>query len=332
MKNEDDDEASFSLREINVPKTGDWCRISSVTISDITHPFYCSTSAILNRIEHSLSNRSSVTDDEENTGSLGESRNFESLMGDESCMISDGKAHPSANIEPIFVAKSHGDSGDWMLPWKKEMMDILENNDVSIEGINGDESERLSAKLNEAIDIGLKIVDKEYQRLLRSQSAKSSVRNDNNKELLTIDEVPDESQQSQDGLHDRRVSRGLSLLEKERSILLFFKRDGSSFDGNAAEYFSWNNDRLEAEVNLDLRRSNSREVALVENARTPLTRTNVERADRDSAFFPSNRSRKSDEEEDTSIKMKAMSLLDKHNALLSFCLEDSSGDAAESVF
>lgn len=332
MKNEDDDEASISLREINVPKKGDWCRISSVTISDISHPFHCSTSAIRNRVENSLSNRSSVTDDEESTGSLGESRNFESLMGDESCMIGDGKAHPSAKIEPGFVAKSHGDSGKWMLPWKKEMMDILQNDDVLLEGMNNEGSDLVSAKLNKAIDMGLKIVDREHKRLLRRQSARLSVRSDNNKELLTIDEVPDESQQSQDELYDRRVSRGLSLLEKERSILLFFKRDGLSFDGNAAEYFSWNNDRLETEVDLDLGRTTGREVTLLENARTSLTRTNVECADRDSACFTSNGSRESGEEDDTSNKMKAMSLLDKHNALLSFCLDDSSNDAAASVF
>jgi len=180
--------------------------------------------------------------------------------------------------------------------------------------------------------MGLKIVDREHKRLIRRQSAKLSVRSDNNKELLTIDEVPDESQQSQDELDDRRVSRGLSLLEKERSILLFFKRDGLSFDGNAAEYFSWNNDRLEPKVDLDLGRRTSREVTLLEKSRTSLTRTNVECDDRDSAFFPSNGSLTSGEEDDTSKKVKAMSLLDKHNDLLSFCLDDTSDDAAASVF
>ncbi|KAL3803496.1 hypothetical protein HJC23_014044 [Cyclotella cryptica] len=329
MKNEDDDEASISLREINVPKKGDWCTISSVTISDITHPYYCSASAIRNKVENSLSNRSSVTDDEESSGSLSESRNFESLIGDESCMIGAGKAHPSAEIEPGFVAESHSDSGKWMPSWKKGMLDILQNNDTLNEEVNDQTSELISTKLNEAIDVGLKIVDREHKRLLRRQSARLSVRSDYNKELLTIDEVPEESQQSQDELFDRRVSRGLSLLEKERSILLFFKRDGSSFDGNAAEYFSWNNDRLETEVDLDLDRTDSREVMLLEKARMSLTRTDVECANGDSSFFSSN---ESCEKDGTCRKKKSMSIVDKHNALLSFCFDDSSNGADASVF
>jgi uncharacterized protein YozE (UPF0346 family) len=48
MKNNDDeDAASISLRDINFPKKdGDWERISSVTINDITNPYYRSLAAI----------------------------------------------------------------------------------------------------------------------------------------------------------------------------------------------------------------------------------------------------------------------------------------------
>jgi hypothetical protein len=257
MKNADDeDAASISLRDINVPKKdGDWERISSVTINDITNPYYRSLVAIHNsKVEHSYSMCSSVSDDE--SRSFEESRNVESLAGEESCMFETMKTLPSTKVE--------SEEQEHPLPsWKKSMLDALRDYDIGRKSSTEDEA-LITLKLNEAIDVGLKMVDREHERLLRRQSARVSA-HEYNKSLLTIDEGLEESQ-SQDET-DRRMSRGLSILETERSTLLAFKR-GLSFDGNTADFFSWSDCCCETESgDDDVRASRGTSLLLLEEAR-----------------------------------------------------------------
>jgi hypothetical protein len=380
MKNCDDDhedEASISLRDINIPGRSDWCKVSSITI-DTNNPFYIQLAARQHKMEHSFSMRSSVSDDEA-TGSCMESRNFESLFGEESIKMNSAKLGYAASVKSSFTrscmdsrnfeslfggdesvkmtsakanptsAKSsfkceefvleRSDSGKkWLPSWKKSMLDCLRDFDMN-EKPSIHEEELLSSKLEQAIDVGLKVVDREEKRLLRRQSARLSMRSEQPvTELLTITEALNESQQSQDEIFGKRMSRGLSLLEKERSILLSLKQDSVSFDGNAAQYFSWTENHGGSsftDVDGDQDSRASRGMSLLEEARKAVTHPTGENDWHDVTIFSSNDDIDFSKEEGANTndeKLRAMALLDKHRALLSFCFNDVSNGEDAAIF
>ena len=324
MRSNDDEEdgASISLRDINVPRKegGDWERVSSVTINDITNPYYRSLLAIHNRVEHSYSNCSSVSDDETSQRSLGESRNLESLAGEESCLRSPPKGNSFSKIESELDQDRTEVCDNWMPSWKHGMLEALREYDAS-EQSNLVEDEFMVSKLNQAIDSGLKIVDQEQKRLLRRQSARLSAFSER-KSLLTIDEVIDESQPGED--IDRRISRGLSILESDRSTLLVFKRT-LSFDGNNAEYFSWRNDSTNSCLQAGAYEGDKR--ALLEEARKSLKGGVDEEYEvyDTSHYFRSG-------EDDAEGTERQTSALDNYKELISFCFDNSSYDEDKSIF
>ena len=326
---DDDDAASISLRDINVPKKDedDWEKISSVTINDITNPYYRSLLAIKNN-ERSYSMCSSVSEDDASVKSFSESRNLESLAGDESCLNIARRTSTSKN--------KSGHTSDQMdhfnsIPsWKKSMIETLQGWDLSEKSKAGD-GEEIILKLNQAIDVGLQIVDEKENELLRMQSARGpSMHSECDKSLITINEGPNEGiDETSQNEADRRMSRGLSILESDRNALLALKRD-LTFDGNHAEYFSWNNFSETSEGD----ESESKNLSLLLEARESLMRgvTVEEDIYNVAQSFMSDRSRKASENITGEDVDRTNVLLGSYNKLLSFCFANSSGDEELTIF
>lgn len=323
---DDDDAASMSLLDINIPKKddGDWEKISSVTITEITNPYYRSLLAIQNK-EHSYSMCSSVSEDDDTSiKSLGESRNLESLAGEESYLnVTRRKSASQKKSEQTSDQRIA--SFNFMPSWKQNMLEALQGWDLSRKSDAGDD-ELLILELNQAIDAGLHIIDKKENELLHGRSVRES-------SLLTIDEGPsegiDESSQNEAA---RRMSRGLSILESDRNTLLALKRD-MIFDGNHAEYFSWNNFSQKTETEGD--ESDSQNLSMLLEARESLRRGVAEEED----IRTSSRSFLSDEsckalENNTGehIVDRTAALLGSYNKLLSFCFTNSSHDEELTIF
>jgi hypothetical protein len=260
-----------------------------------------------NRVEHSYSICSSVSD--EDAKSFGESRNLESLGR---FLFARCSKYCQCQRQNLFHTNLR------LIMINGEALREYE----IIDRLNSGEDEMIISKLNHAIDVGLKVVDREKKHLLRRQSTRLSRASECSKSLLTIDEV-DESRSQSDA--ERRMSRGLSIPEQDCSTLLRFKRS-LTFDGNDAQYFSWSSNlsRCEDETYEDEpRKSPSRGMSLLDEARKSLKGGVAEEYEvYDTSHYLMKLSAINDEETD----VRRGTSLDSYKMLLSFCLENCYDD------
>eukprot|EP00970_Alexandrium_tamarense_P001343 scaffold139_cov199-Alexandrium_tamarense.AAC.23 len=290
--NVDHEESSITLKDININIRREMqgssssmsnMMISSITLNDITSPYYNTTRIMYhNNLQRSPKEESeaevnveldtegyrtrrssmSTVSNEDIDATFDNSRDIESLMGDDSYRLDlsqygqSGKLF-SASLDPqesgFFSVRGSGDSQ--YLSWRKSMGGILqeiesvdtdnasrsglrdtkqrgsENSDVGNDDTNDDSSGILSTKLEQAISTGLMLIDLEkkqlrerYNKEIVSYGEKPSAKRE---PLLPIEEIIGESLLSQEEELERRLSRSLSFLDRDKHILMSLKGNGS---------------------------------------------------------------------------------------------------------